>query len=342
MRSPLVKLFFLLFFSCTIIYSCKKDSAIKLEEKEIIDIPMGFPSINFPADNNFTEERWELGKKLFFDKQLSKNNTVSCSSCHKQDFAFSDNVALSVGDNNAIGTSNAPTLANVAYHPYYTRAGGVPTLEMQILVPIQEHNEFNTNMLDVVEKLKQNNTYKSMAQTAYNRELDAFVITRALATFERSLISGNSKFDEYYYQGKSSALNESELRGYTLFNSSKTNCSSCHSGFDFTNYAFENNGLFINYSDSGRMRLTKLEQDRAKFKVPTLRNIALTAPYMHNGSLATLTEVVEHYNSGGKNHINKSNLIQPMGLTAQEKQDLINFLTALTDIKFIQNKNFRQ
>lgn len=339
MKSPLVILSISLFCACAMMYSCKKDPIINIAENEIVDIPMGFPFIDFPADNNFTKERWELGKKLFFDKQLSKNNTVSCASCHKQEFAFSDNVALSSGDNNAIGTSNAPTLANVAYHPYYTRAGGVPTLEMQILVPIQEHNEFNTNMIDIVEKLKQINTYQSMAQTAYNRELDAFVITRALATFERSLISGNSRFDNYFYKGISTALNESEQRGLSLFNSSKTNCSSCHSGFNFTNYAFENNGLYINYADSGRMRLTQLPQDRAKFKVPTLRNIALTAPYMHNGSFNTLDEVIEHYNSGGKNHINKSNLIKPMGLNVQEKQDLINFLNSLNDNKFIQNKN---
>lgn len=342
MQSSLVKLFFLFFCSCTILYSCKKDPAISAEDDEIMKIPMGFPLIDFPADNNFSEDRWALGKQLFFDKKLSKNNTVSCASCHKQEFAFSDNVPMSLGDNNSIGTSNSPTLANIAYHPYYTRAGGVPTLEMQILVPIQEHNEFNTNMIDVVEKLKHNNTYQSMAQTAYNRELDAFVITRALATFERSLISGNSSYDAYYYLGNKTILNESEQRGLSLFNSSKTNCSSCHNGFNFTNYAFENNGLYINYADSGRMRLTHLPEDRAKFKVPTLRNIALTAPYMHDGSFATLDDVVEHYNSGGENHINKSNLIKPLGLSTIEKQDLINFLNTLTDNKFIKNKNFKK
>lgn len=342
MKSPLVKILFLLFCICTMFYSCKKDPVITITEYEIMDIPVGFPLVNFPSDNNFTKERWELGKQLFFDKQLSNNNTVSCASCHKQEFAFSDNVALSLGDNNAIGTSNAPTLANVTYHPYFTRAGGVPTLEMQILVPIQEHNEFNTNIVEVIEKLKQNSSFQKMAQTAYNRDVDAFVITRALATFERSLISGNSRFDEYYYKGKTTALNESEQRGYVLFNSSKTNCSQCHSGFNFTNYAFENNGLYINYADSGRMRLTQLAQDRAKFKVPTLRNIALTAPYMHNGSFATISDVIEHYNNGGKNHINKSNFVKPLLLNTQEKQDLINFLHSLTDNTFIQNKNFKQ
>lgn len=342
MKSPLVKCFFLIAFSCSIFYSCKKDPAISVVEEEIMNIPMGFPLINYPADNGFTKERWALGKQLFYDKQLSNSNTISCASCHKQNVAFSDDVALSIGDNNNIGTSNSPTLANVAYHPYYTRAGGVPTLEMQILVPIQEHNEFNTNMVDLIEKLKQNKSYTQQSKSAYNRELDAFVITRALATFERSLISGNSRFDDYLYKGNAKALTQSEQNGYTLFTSNKTNCSSCHSGFNFTNYAFENNGLYENYADSGRMRLTQLPEDRAKFKVPTLRNIALTAPYMHNGSINTLTEIIEHYNSGGKNHINKNSMIKPLLLNAQEKQDLINFLHSLTDNTFIQNKNFKQ
>jgi cytochrome c peroxidase len=342
MRSPLLKRFFLVFSISALLCSCKKNAVIPLADGEIMSIPTGFPLVDFPSDNGYTKERWELGKQLFFDKQLSNSNTVSCSSCHNQNVAFSDNVALSIGDNNSLGTSNSPTLANVAYHPYYTRAGGVPTLEMQILVPIQEHNEFNTNMVDVIEKLKPNGMYQAMAQTAYNRELDAFVITRAIATFERSLISGNSRFDDFFYKGIENALNESERRGFKLFTSNKTNCSSCHSGFNFTNYTFENNGLYVNYADSGRMRLTQLPQDRAKFKVPTLRNIALTAPYMHNGSFNTLTDVLEHYNTGGQNHINKSVLIKPLTLTTQEKQDLINFLHSLTDMKFIQNKNFKQ
>lgn len=342
MKSPLVKLFFISLLYCTFFFSCKKEDDLQIAEQEIMKIPMGFPAIQFPDGNEFTKERWALGKQLFYDTQLSKNNTVSCASCHKQEFAFSDNVSFSAGDNNAPGTSNAPTLTNVAYHPYYTRAGGVPTLEMQILVPIQEHNEFNTNMLDVVDKLKRNKSYNQQAQTAYGRALDPFVITRSIATFERSLISGSSRYDDYNYAGNTRALSKSELRGLSLFKSDKTNCSKCHSGFNFTNYAFENNGLYLNYADSGRMRLTHLPEDRAKFKVPTLRNIALTAPYMHDGSLATLADVVEHYNSGGKNHINKSNLIVPLALTNQEKQDLVNFLNTLTDPAFVLNKNLKK
>lgn len=334
-----VKIVSLVLFSCTVISGCEKDSSNDGVEAVII-IPPGFPSMNFPSDNNFTMARWELGKQLFYEKQLSKNNTLSCGSCHKQKFAFSDSVALSLGDNNAIGSSNAPTLANIGYHPYFTRAGGIPTLEMQILVPIQEHNEFNSNMLDVIDKLKLNNNYVQQAQLAYGRDLDAFVITRAISTFERSLISGNSRYDKYVNDSNLYSLTPSESRGLQLFNSSQTNCSSCHSGFNFTNYTFENNGLYLNYPDSGRMRLTNLPQDRARFKVPSLRNIAFTAPYMHDGSFTSLQQVIDHYNSGGQPHVNKSNLVKPLNLTAQEKADLISFLNTLSDESFVRNNLF--
>lgn len=322
---------------CLLLSGCRKTSFTG-EDDHIMDIPVGFPSITFPDGNAYTRERWELGKRLFYDPIMSKQNTISCGSCHQTKHAFSDTVAFSIGDNNLSGRSNAPTLTNIAYHPYYTRAGGVPTLEMQILVPIQEHDEFNTNILDIVEKLKQDSSYVAQIKLAYDREPDPYVITRAIANFERSFISGNSAYDQYAYQGKP-ALSDAALRGMQLFNSSKTNCSQCHSGFNFSNYAFENNGLYVNYADSGRMRLTHLESDRALFKVPTLRNIAVTGPYMHDGSFKTLEAVIEHYNSGGKAHPNKNALIKPLGLSDQEKQDLVIFLHALTDYQFINNKN---
>jgi cytochrome c peroxidase len=233
-------------------------------------------------------------------------------------------------------------LTNIGYNPYFTRAGGVPTLEMQILVPIQEHNEFNTNILAIVELLKKDSSYVHQAKIAYNREIDPFVITRSIANFERSLISGNSIYDQYTYQNKKAAMNESAKKGMALFFGDKTNCSKCHSGFNFSNYAFENNGLYTNYADSGRMRLTKDETDRARFKVPTLRNIEFTAPYMHDGSIQDLEGVVMHYNSGGVFHKNKSTLVKPLGLSSQEQKNLVDFLKSLTDYSFINNKNFRQ
>jgi cytochrome c peroxidase len=324
------------FFFCIIAISCNKALPL-IEDDTTMNIPAGFPSISYPEGNEYTKARWELGKRLFYDPIMSKQNTVSCSSCHLAKNAFSDTLALSLGDNQVAGRSNAPTLTNIAYHPYFTRAGGVPTLEMQILVPIQEHDEFNTNILDIVEKLKQDPSYVAQIKSAYNRDPDPYAITRAISNFERSIISGNAPYDQHTYQ-QQNVLTPLELKGLQLFTSSKTNCSQCHSGFNFTNYAFENNGLYSNYADSGRMRLTHLESDRARFKVPTLRNIAVTAPYMHDGSKKTLMDVINHYNSGGETHPQKSALIKALGLSEQEKLELLAFLHTLTDVQFLNNK----
>lgn len=311
----------------------------QLQEPQLLVIPEGFPEMPFPEDNTFTRERWELGKKLFYDPILSVDHTLSCADCHKQHLAFSDDRAFSPGVMGRPGVRNAPSLTNVGYQPYFLREGSVPTLEMQVLVPIQEKNEFAHNILNIVEDLKKSPEYMKRSQEAYGREPDAFVITRALATFERTFISGNSRYDQQTYQGKE-VLNASEKRGMALFFSKKAHCSSCHNGFNFTDYSFKNNGLDTAYSDNGRRRLTNKAEDEALFKVPSLRNVALTAPYMHNGSLSTLQEVVAHYNSGGKPHSNKSKLIRPLKLTEQEQQDLVSFLKSLTDNEFINNEIF--
>jgi len=334
-------LYFLLLI--LIIISCRKDDEIEpLYSPALMETPKGFPDINFPEGNEFTKARWDLGKRLFFDQGLSVDSTISCASCHKPELAFSDDIAFSLGVEDRLGTRNASTLANIAYHPYFTREGGVPTLEMQVFVPVQEHNEFDFNIVLIADRLKQDSTYVEMAHSAYDREVDAFVITRALACFERSLLSGYSLYDQYTHHGKEGALSASAIRGMNLFFDEKTNCSKCHSGFNFSNYAFENNGLYEEYEDEGRFRLTGNESDRALFKVPSLRNIELTAPFMHDGSLNTLEEVIEHYQAGGKNHPHKSDLIQPLNLTESEKADLIEFLESLTDEHFISNPFFKK
>lgn len=305
------------------------------------DIPKGFPSIPYPEDNGFTEARWELGKKLFYDKVLSVDSSMSCASCHKADLAFSDNKSKTPGVFDRAGKRNAPSLANVAYHPYYTREGGVPTLEMQVLIPIQEHNEFGFNIIEIEERLKEDESYRIMSNKAYDRDLDSYVITRALANFERTLISGNSAYDRYTQYNEPFAMNADALAGMALFFSERTNCSGCHGGFNFTNYSFENNGLYSEYADEGRRRLTSLSSDEALFKVPSLRNVEITAPYMHDGSVSSLEEVIEHYNQGGSDHMNKSELIKPLGLNEKEKRELISFLRSLTDKKFIENEKFK-
>lgn len=322
--------------------SCVKDKSSQVIQglDEIISIPKGFPAMEFPKDNAFSKVRWELGKKLFYDPVLSIDNSISCASCHKTNLSFADDKAFSPGAFNRPGVRNSPSLANVGYQPYLLREGSVPTLEMQVLVPIQEENEFNHNIVDIAMILDSIPEYVNMSIEAYNRRPDAFVITRALATFQRSLISGNSPYDKYTFQGQSNVLTENQKRGMNLFFSARTNCSQCHSGFNFTDYSFQNNGLDTVYADQGRIRFTGNEGDRALFKVPSLRNIEVTAPYMHNGEFKNLEDVINHYNKGGAAHVNKSDLLHPLKLNKQEKEDLIDFLKSLTDIEFINNPQF--
>ncbi|HEY9178760.1 MAG TPA: cytochrome c peroxidase [Flavipsychrobacter sp.] len=338
MKLQLVTAAVIVALSC---YSCQEKTSIRLPaEMSLQRAPAGFPEIPFPDDNPFSYRKWELGKMLFNDKMLSVDYTISCASCHKTELAFSDDVAKSLGAGALTGRRNAPTLANVAYHPYYTREGGVPTLEMQVLVPIQEHDEMNFNIVDIAERMKQVPQYMDMSREIFDREPDAYVITRAIATYERTLVSGNSAYDKYVNRGDTRGFGEAAQRGMRLFFSTRAGCSDCHSGFNFTNYSFENNGLYEQYSDPGRKRLTGKEVDNALFKVPTLRNIALTAPYMFDGSVKTLEDVVAHYNTGGKPHPNKSKKLHPLQLTLQEQKDLVAFLYTLTDAEFITNKNF--
>lgn len=323
--------------------SCSTDDVDPNQlEPSLMEIPKGFDQIDFPSDNAYTPARWKLGKRLFYDKVMSLDSSVSCASCHHADIAFSDDVPFSLGVEQRLGTRNSPSLANVAYHPYYTREGGVPSLEMQILVPIQEHNEFNFNIVLLAERLQQDSSYKRMAKLAYDRMPDAFVITRALANFERSLISGFSRYDQYENYGFKDKLTEEEIQGMELFFSDKTHCSSCHNGFNFTNYAFENNGLYAEYKDKGRHRLTSASADIGRFKVPSLRNVGLSAPYMHDGSISSLEDVVKHYNLGGQEHPNKSKHVRKLHLSNQEQNALVAFLHSLTDYTFIQNLNFKK
>lgn len=303
-----------------------------------LSIPKGFPQPTIPEGNELTQERIELGRMLFYDPVLSLDSSISCADCHHHELAFADNQPISPGVNGELAMRNAPTLTNVAYNPTLLFDGYLPTLEMQILVPIQEHTEFNFNIVEIGKRLLKNPEYVKRSWAAYQREPNPYVITRAISSFERTLISGNSRYDQYI-NGAVNQLNRSEKRGMSLF-FNELACASCHGGFNFTDFSTKNNGLYSIYADSGRARATHLPEDKDVFKVPTLRNIELTAPYMHDGSIATLEEVVEHYMSGGKAHPNKSELIKPFALTKREKADLIAFLKSLTDDSFITNPAF--
>ena len=321
--------------------SCTHEPIKPLDPPYELSLPLGFPPMPIPDGNELTQKRVVLGKKLFFDPILSRDSSVSCASCHFQAYAFCDTATLSTGVDGRMGLRNAPPLFNLAYHPRFFRDGGVLSLELQIVAPIESEDEMDFTLFGVVERLQGKPEYASLSQQAYGREPDPFVLTRSIAAFERILISGNSRYDRYEYRNEENALTPSEKRGMDLFFGEELKCGNCHSGFDFSDYEYHNIGLYAQYPDDGRRRITLDDTDLGKFKTPSLRNIALTAPYMHNGSIKTLREVLEHFESGGAAHPNKSDLMQPFSLSEQQKDDLINFLHSLTDEEFVNNTEYQ-
>ena len=298
-----------------------------------IEIPFGFPKIIVPEDNPLSEAKIELGKKLFFEKLLSRDSSISCATCHNPKYAFTDGLEKAKGIKDREVSRNTPTLTNIAYNTSFLRDGVNPSLEAQVIVPIHEKNEFDFHILLAAERLKKKKEYVDLSLAAFGEIPNPKVISNAIASFERTLISGNSRYDQFTFQKDSSALSINEIRGMHLFN--KHNCVSCHSGFNFTNGEVVNNGLYQHYEDIGKMRVTLDSNDKGAFKVPTLRNVALTAPYMHDGSLKSLEAVVDHYIKGGFDNPNKDNRIKELSISENDKQDLVAFLKCLTDSSFI-------
>jgi cytochrome c peroxidase len=300
-----------------------------------VEIPAGFPQMPVPNDNFLTKDRVALGKRLFFDPILSRDGSISCGSCHFQANAFADTAVFSRGINGNQGFRNAPTLFNLAWHPYFFMDGGVPTLELQVLAPLDNHAELDMDLLELIARLKRHPQYPALFRQAYGRDPDPFALTRAIAAYERTLVSGNSPYDQY--TSNPNALNDSQIRGMDLFFGDRLQCASCHSGFDFTDYGFYNIGLPLTTADSGRMRVTLNELDRGAYKTPSLRNVAVSAPYMHDGSLSSLEAVIDFLASGGAHYPNQHPLTQGFTISNQEKTDLIAFLQALTDTEFLTN-----
>ena len=327
--------FFLLSF-----FSCTESNPPSLHDSEVkVRIPSAFPELVYPADNSPTKLRIELGRRLFYDNRLSEDGSLNCGSCHVLSAAFTDGRATSQGLHETIGKRNAPTLANVAWLKRLMMEGGVPTLETQVLVPLHDSTEMAPGMMPIVDRLNEDEYLRALSLAAYGRDsIDPFVVTRALACFQRTFISGDSRYDRFL-QGRKDQMNDRELRGRDLFFSPKTQCSECHSGVFFTDMNFYNIGLFDEYADRGKARATDCDEDVGRFKTPTLRNIQLTAPYMHDGYMKSLEEVVRFYNAGGTAHRNKDGRIRPLGLTDDEQADLIAFLTTLTDWNFVQNED---
>ena len=279
----------------------------------------------------------ELGAHLFYEPLLSNDSSLSCASCHIAELAFSDAKSRSKGINDSLSLRNSPVLFNLAYASSLMMDGGVPTLELQVVAPLMHESEMGFDLFELVSRLEKNEAYQSLSLKAFDRQLDAAAIAYAIAAFERSLLSYQSKYDEYI-SGDKQIFSNDEQRGFDLFYSDSLNCSACHNGINLSNYEFYNIGLYESYSDPGRWRVTENKLDIGKFKVPTLRNIEYSAPYMHDGSMETMEEVILFKMTGGKNHINKSEKIYPFYLDENDQKALLSFLKSLSDPIFVERE----
>jgi cytochrome c peroxidase len=281
----------------------------------------------------------ELGKLLFFDPILSSDYTVSCASCHKPAFAFADTVATSQGVGGARGLRNTPSAMNVRLQRNFFWDGRAKTLEEQALAPIENPNEMNLPIDEALRRLKENELYNAYFKNIFNSDPTRSNLAEALAEFERSLETSESPFDRWKFSQDPGAVSESAKRGFVIFNK-KGKCVTCHFGANFALDEFRNIGLFNgrDLNDSGRASISGKHEDVGKFKIAPLRNVALTAPYMHNGKFKTLREVIEFYNDPGKvvpNAVNRDSILaKPLGLSKKEIADLEAFLVALTDKSF--------
>jgi cytochrome c peroxidase len=290
-----------------------------------------------PTDNPTTPEKVALGKKLFFDKRLSLDGTVSCASCHDPHKAFTDQLATSIGIKGQRTERNAPSILNSGFLKTVMFDAHLKTLELQVIVPLQEPTEMGHNMKKLIPQLRVIPEYQAAAQKIFQRDFDAFVLTRAIGAFERSLVSMNSRFDQFQ-AGNKKALTKDEQAGWKLF-SEKLYCIQCHPAPYFTTFEAANNGLYLDYGkDKGRFRINLDSADIGKFKIPSLRNSELTFPYMHDGSLESLDEVIEHYTKGGKKHPLQDKRIVPFELTIKERKQLTLFLKSLTDTSYLKRK----
>ena len=289
------------------------------------------PKVPTPSHNLQFEAKVELGKLLFFDPRLSIDNSTSCASCHIPSAGFADPRRVSIGVGGQPGRRNAPPVLNAAYNHLQFWDGRAGSLEEQALAPIQNPAEMAETLERVTAKLKKLKGYETRFQDVFGKNVSPDGIAQAIAAFERTLISTNSPFDRFV-AGDKNALSESARHGYELFQG-EARCVLCHNGPNFTDNKFHNIGVPSDQTqdqDLGRYEVTKRESDRRAFKTPSLRSIALTAPYMHNGGFKTLEEVVEFYEKGGEAVAGKDVFMTPLDLTRQEAKDLVEFMKSLT------------
>ncbi len=302
-------------------------------------LPKGLVFPEPPQDNLPTPSKIELGRRLFYENALSVDSSISCSSCHLQKFAFSDTARVSVGVHADTGFRNSRTLANLIFQNSFFADGGVNSIERAVHPPVLTEFEMGITTSELIDRLKKNNTYKTLFNQAFQSDVDYAGVVKSLAAFQRTLLSFQSPYDEYM-KGDKKAISESVKRGLALFQSDSTQCATCHIPPLFIDNEMHNVGLAETYKDYGRGRVSLDSTDFGKFRTPTLRNIAVTAPYMHNGQFKTLDEVLDFYAKGGEHHPNKSSDIVKFNMSDQDKEDLIQFLNALTDNDFLSNAAF--
>lgn len=282
--------------------------------------------------------RAALGRELFYAPILSSDGKVSCSSCHQQAKAFTDGLGTSLGAHGRNGKRSAPSLVNVAARTRLFWHGASPSLELQALGPLADHNEHDFQPAETVQALKDDPYFARRFQEVFGEAPKLLHLTRALAAFERTIVSYQSPFDRYS-AGDQSALTAAQVRGMDIFYD-KAECFHCHSGRNMSDNLPHNNGSVLFNEDIGLAQLTDQDEDVGKFITPTLRNLTLTAPYMHAGQMKTLKEVVQHYNAGGQPNPNTDPLVRPLGLTDAEVDDLVAFLESLTDPTVATNPAF--
>jgi cytochrome c peroxidase len=306
-----------------------------------IAAPLGLPPVPFPADNPPTAETIALGRRLYYDPILSVDNTVSCATCHHPDFGFSDGEEVSDGVGGKTGTRNSPTVFNSAYLTTQFWDGRAPSLEKQAEGPVENPVEMAHTLAGVEQKLMADPSYRAEFKKAFGADRISYeMVEKAIASFERTVVSGNSPFDRYFYGGEKTALSDAAQRGLEVFRDPKKgNCAVCHTIEEdyalFTDNEFHNLGVGLTlkgeFPDPGRYEVTKNEADRGKFRTSTLRNITLTAPYLHDGSARTLKDVIDFHIGGGNSNPNLDPEIHVLDfLTGQERADLLAFLESLT------------
>jgi len=294
-------------------------------------IPLGLPPFDWPKDNKYSPEKAELGRYLYFDRRLSADESVSCASCHSPEHGFTDGAAVSTGIKGQKGGRSAPTVINRAYALAQFWDGRAASLEEQAKGPMANPIEMGNTHDGIVERLKGIPGYRVLYAKAFgSEEITIDNTAKAIACFERTVLSGNAPYDRYK-KGDKKAMTPEQVRGMSVF-FDKAKCDQCHEGANFTLNAYANIGVGIDKPDPdvGRYAVTKDPRDWGVFKTPTLREIEHTAPYMHDGSLKTLEEVIDYYDKGGTKNKNLDEKIKPLHLTDHEKSDLVAFLKALS------------